>query len=239
MKKLTSIVAGVVLFFMSGCSSLSSISSSLTPNQIPTPYKIVDPIFPKKETKIPYEEIEQREKIIADSLEKNFPNGLVICLEGKSIEEERYVVLKLEDKARTLISTFYKFPYSKIKEELCDFYLFNKNNRRKFFDINAQQILEEGGYQSRMVVNDFKMNGLRESESEDYITFRNQGEKESILRKGTLTIEGELIKNENFDNLLLESNLLLRDYLKELTSKLNKINFKDQKIQTLGFKPNL
>lgn len=215
MKKLTSIVAGVILLFMPGCSSLSI----LTPLSIPKPYDIVSPIFPEKETKIPYDEIKQREKIVADSLEKNFPQGVIAYLKGDTVEEDRYVVFKLADEAKTLISTFYRFPSPKIKKRLEEFHLFHETDRKIFFDINAERILEEERYQSRIVINDFRMNGPKRSEQEDYIKFSNENREERILSRGKLTKEGRLVKNKDPDNLLLESGLLLRDYLKMFTSR--------------------
>jgi hypothetical protein len=211
MKKLTSILAGALLFFMSGC-------ATLTPKNISKPNKIVNYIFSEKETKIPYEEIKIRGGIVASSLKNNYPKGLVIYIKGNTPEGDRYVALNLKDDSKTLVSTFYKFPDSKINEKLSKFYLFHKNDRKVLFNIGAKEVLEKSDYQSRIMINDFNNNGPRKSEPEDFITYRIMDGKENILRGGKLTREGKLVKNANPDELLLVSGLRLRDYLKIITS---------------------
>ncbi len=213
MKKLTSIVAGVILSFMSGCSPLSKLLHN------PSPNPKLKPILP--EIKIPYDEIEQRAKIVADSLEKNFPEGVVVKLKGYNKENDRYVVIKAsKNEERILNLTLYKFTETEIEKvaEKIEAYLLQdyRDKTRIFYHKDAAEILAESEYYAMAVFNDAGINGIRRLEPEDFLM--TQGIEEITLRGGKVISEGKPDKDDESDRRLIKSNFLYIDYLRALTS---------------------
>lgn len=216
MKKLISIIAGVSLSLISGCSFLDN----LPPNFPPNPE--ITPILPK--TEVPYDEIKQRAKIVANSLEKHFPEGVVIYLKKDKryvvlnvLKEERDSVLDILNKARTLGMTIYRLE-SPIKENLEKYFIREQDETKTLYRINAAEILAQSDYSSMAIFYDRGTNGLKEGKG-DSLKTRTQGKGEIIFKEGKLISENEISQEDGLNDFLKNANFLYLDYLKRLTSK--------------------
>jgi len=214
MKKLISILAGIILSLTSGCSDIGKFIDSIPPNPPPNPK--LEPIIPEKE-KVSYEEIGKRGNIVADSLEKNFPEGLVVYIKGNSPEQNRYVAIRvLREGARTLELTLYRT--SESNEKLKEFYLYDQDERHILYEISAQRDLEEM-YDKKAFFFDVGINGLGK-EKKDYAKTAERGKEEITLSESRLTSKGKTEENkkENLEDLWDTTNITYLSCLKSLTS---------------------
>jgi len=207
MKKPTTIIASLLIPLLSSCSS----PLPLTPNSIPTPYEVVDPIFPPpKSIEDIYDEITLRGGYIASSLEKNLPQGFAMDI-GKIREGEkelnRYITANFlkTNKSKTLVVGSYIGSDSEIEKKVNT--PLSTRNYKSAIDTLNQSKLE------LVQFNDSKINGLRPQEINDFIVMKNE--------KGKITN----INATKRPDLLQETN----DIYKLL---LRKIYFSDNQFQT-------
>lgn len=207
MKKLTIILAGAVLS-ASGC-------FNLPPKHPANPE--LKPIMPKKE-KAFYEEIEKRGNTVADFIEENSPEGIVIYIRGNTSEQDRYISLRLlREGDRRLEINLYRT--SEINEKMKDFFLYNEDERHIIYNISSAKILEEN-YIKKAVMSDFGINGLGK-DSEDFVIALERGNEGITLKNGRLTKGSEIKedKKENLEDLWDTANRVYLDYLMSLTPR--------------------
>lgn len=189
MKKLISIIAGVILPFISGCTSVSSSS----------PNHELKPIISeeaKEETKIPYEQISQLAIKITNSIEKNFPNGLVIEIGKDKKGNNRYVsfnVLK-EDKGKGLEAATYLASNQEAEKNLEGF-LLNKNYEKAIKTLKENNI-------GMALFYDSGINGLRKTDIHDFMITRGDNGGEIKLNIGEYLLKSA---NELYFSMLNKS----------------------------------
>lgn len=199
------IISGIMAFilpFIAGCENVP-------------PIKIFND---KPAVKELYAGIYLMAEAVADSLRKNFPEGLVVYLKEKNSKNDRYVSLKVS--GDTLNMTVYKCPPN-FSEKLQDFYLPYREHRNLFYKPGAVEILEED-YETKAELNDSNPWGIRMSEPQDYLKSWSSKATEPIIFQNGKLLQGANPKENNSSNLedhLIRANDLLLNTLRKLTSK--------------------
>jgi hypothetical protein len=182
MKKLTSIVAGLIISILPSCDS----PLPLTPSAYVPPNPIIDsPI--KTSMKTYYGTINYRGRKVVELLEDKFTQGLVINI-GKRKKESRYIIANLlkENESRTLIIGSFIGLNSEIEKKV-----------EKALSINdyksAREILSQSNF-FLIEYHDSKIDGLKLSEKNDFIIIKN---KQGKITKTKISEQPDLLRRRN------------------------------------------
>jgi hypothetical protein len=183
----------ITIPFISGCES----PLPLTPDSYVPPNPKFDPILPPKKSiesiEALYEEITIRGRGIAKSLEQDFPDGFVINL-GKKKGEIRYITMNVlkENRSKTLRVGSY-IGSNPETEKKVNKYLSTRDYNSAIKTLNQSDF-------TILLFNDWKINGLRSSETNDLLIIRDEQGRVTRIKSPYLS------KNSNkaYNSLLRE-----------------------------------